>query len=75
MAAQIGEAVQKAIAKLQPQLAEPLVLYEVENKSYAEIAAMLDIPIGTVRTRIFRARDYIAQRLKPVLGAQRSERW
>jgi RNA polymerase sigma-70 factor (ECF subfamily) len=75
MAVQIGEAVQKAMAKLQPQLAEPLVLYEVENKSYAEIAAMLDIPIGTVRTRIFRARDYIARRLKPVLGAQRSERW
>ncbi len=75
MAAQIAEAVHKAMAKLQPQLAEPLVLYEVENKSYAEIAAMLDIPIGTVRTRIFRAREYVAKRLAPVLGPQRAERW
>lgn len=75
MAAQIADTVQKAVAKLQPQLVEALVLYEVENKSYAEIAAMLDIPIGTVRTRIFRAREHIAKRLKPVLGPQRGERW
>jgi RNA polymerase sigma-70 factor, ECF subfamily len=75
MAEQIGETVQKALSKLRPQLAEALMLYETENKSYAEIAEMLDIPIGTVRTWIFRARESIAKRLEPVLRAQRSERW
>jgi RNA polymerase sigma-70 factor (ECF subfamily) len=75
MAEQIGETVQKALSKLRPQLAEALMLYETENKSYAEIAEMLEIPIGTVRTWIFRARESIAKRLEPVLRGQRSERW
>lgn len=75
IAEQIANSVEKALTKLQPQLAEALMLYEVENKSYAEIATMLDIPIGTVRTRIFRAREFIAKRLGPVLQVQRAERW
>jgi RNA polymerase sigma-70 factor, ECF subfamily len=75
MAEQIAEAVQRALAKLQPQLAEALLLFEVEKKSYAEIAEMLQIPIGTVRTRIFRAREFIARRLDPVLGPRRDRRW
>lgn len=75
IAKQIAEAVQRALAKLQPQLAEPLMLYEVEGKSYGEIAAMLAIPIGTVRIRIFRAREFIARRLEPVLDGQRPRRW
>jgi RNA polymerase sigma-70 factor (ECF subfamily) len=75
MAEQIAQAVQTALSKLQPHLAEALMLYEVENKSYAEIAQMLDIPLGTVRTWIYRARESIAKRLQPVLHTQRSERW
>ena len=75
IAAQTADTVQRALAKLQPDLAEALLLYEVENKPYAEIAKMLGIPIGTVRTRIFRAREFIARRLEPVLGPQRSRRW
>ena len=75
MAKQIGETVQRALAKLQPDLAEALMLYEVESKPYGEIAEILNIPIGTVRTRIFRAREFIAKRLEPVLGAQRNRRW
>jgi len=75
MASQIADAVQRALARLQPELAEALTLYEVEGKPYAEIAGMLGIPIGTVRTRIFRARDFIAKRLDPVLGPQRDRRW
>ena len=75
MAEQIAAVVQRALAKLQPQLAEALMLFEVEKKSYAEIAEMLQIPIGTVRTRIFRAREFIAKRLEPVLGPQRDRRW
>ncbi|HEX7951655.1 MAG TPA: sigma-70 family RNA polymerase sigma factor [Burkholderiales bacterium] len=75
MAKQIADTVQKALARLQPDLAEALMLYEVEGKPYAEIAGMLDIPIGTVRTRIFRAREFIAKRLEPVLDPQRNRRW
>jgi RNA polymerase sigma-70 factor (ECF subfamily) len=75
IAAQIADTVQRALAKLQPDLAEALLLYEVESKPYAEIATMLGIPIGTVRTRIFRAREFIAKRLDPVLGPQRNRRW
>ena len=75
MAKQIAETVQRALAKLRPELAEALMLYEVEGKPYAEIATMLGIPIGTVRTRIFRAREFIAKRLEPVLETQRSQRW
>ena len=75
IAAQIADSVQRALAKLQPDLAEALLLYEVESKPYAEIATMLGIPIGTVRTRIFRAREFIARRLEPVLGPQRNRRW
>jgi RNA polymerase sigma-70 factor (ECF subfamily) len=75
MAKQIADAVQRALERLQPELADALMLFEVEGKSYAEIATMLGIPIGTVRTRIFRAREFIAKRLEPVLGPQRSRRW
>jgi RNA polymerase sigma-70 factor (ECF subfamily) len=75
MARQIGSAVERAMAKLQPELAEPLVLFEVDGKAYKEIAQMLGLPIGTVRTRIFRAREFIARRLEPVLGPARDRRW
>jgi RNA polymerase sigma-70 factor (ECF subfamily) len=75
LAKQIGDAVERAMARLQPELAEALVLYEVEGKSYNEIAQMLGTPIGTVRTRIFRAREFIARRLEPVLGPARDRRW
>jgi RNA polymerase sigma-70 factor (ECF subfamily) len=75
MAKQIAETVQRALAKLQPDLADALMLYEVDQKSYSEIAEILAIPIGTVRTRIFRAREFIAKRLEPVLGPHRNRRW
>ena len=75
LAKQIGDAVERAMGRLQPELAEALVLFEVEGKSYKEIAQMLGAPIGTVRTRIFRAREFIARRLEPVLGPARARRW
>jgi RNA polymerase sigma-70 factor (ECF subfamily) len=75
LAKQISGVVDKALARLQPELAEALLLYEVEGKTYKDIAQMLDVPIGTVRTRIFRAREFIAQRLEPVVGHQRPRRW
>jgi RNA polymerase sigma-70 factor, ECF subfamily len=75
MASQIADAVQRALERLQPELSEALLLYEVEGKSYPEIARMVGIPLGTVRTRIFRAREFIAKRLEPILGPQRARRW
>lgn len=75
MASQIAETVQRALARLKPELVQPLMLYEVEGKTYPQIAEMLGVPIGTVRTRIFRAREFIAKRLEPVLGWQRDRRW
>ncbi len=72
---QISETVGRAMTQLQPELAEALSLYEVEGKQYKEIAQMLAIPIGTVRTRIFRAREFIAKRLEPALGPVRDRRW
>lgn len=75
LAKQIAETVEAAMKRLQPELAEALVLYEVEGKPYKEIAQMLQIPIGTVRTRIFRAREFIAKRLEPVVGPVRDRRW
>jgi len=75
MASQIADAVKRGLARLQPDLVEALTLFEVEGKSYAEIAEMLAIPIGTVRTRIFRAREGLARHLQPVLAPQRNRRW
>ncbi|MFN0303818.1 MAG: sigma-70 family RNA polymerase sigma factor [Burkholderiales bacterium] len=75
LAKQISETVGRAMTQLRPELAEALLLYEVEGKQYKEIAQMLTIPIGTVRTRIFRAREFIAQRLEPVVGPFRDRRW
>ena len=52
-----------------------IVLREIEGLSYEEIAEVMNCPIGTVRSRIFRAREAIAQRLRPVLQTRDGERW
>ena len=57
-----------AVAALAPELREALTLREVEGLSYEEIAERMQCPIGTVRSRIFRARDAIDARLKPLLN-------
>ncbi len=75
LARQIGENVERAMARLQPELAEALTLFEVEGRSYKEIAQMIGAPVGTVRTRIFRAREFLARRLEPLLGPHRNRRW
>ena len=75
MASQIADAVRQGLARMQPELVDALTLFEVEGKSYSDIAQMFDVPVGTVRSRIFRAREALAKRLEPVLVPQRDRRW
>ena len=72
---QIAAAVNLAIDGLSEELRQAITLREIEGLSYEEIAEMMDCPIGTVRSRIFRAREAIAQRLRPLLGTRLDERW
>lgn len=65
---EIIEALQEALEELPEQLRQAIVLRELEGLSYEEIATAMDCPVGTVRSRIFRAREAIAERLKPILG-------
>lgn len=57
------QAVRAGIEELPPEFREPLVLRELEGLSYKEIAAILEIPMGTVMSRLARARDYLRERL------------
>ncbi|MGA8053803.1 MAG: sigma-70 family RNA polymerase sigma factor, partial [Burkholderiales bacterium] len=74
-AKQIAATVEAALAELGTRGREALLLFEDEGLSYQEIADRTGVPIGTVRARIFRAREFIAQRLEPVLGPRRNRRW
>jgi RNA polymerase sigma-70 factor, ECF subfamily len=67
LAAEIKQVIYKAIAELPSDLKEAVTLREMEGLSYEEIADVMDCPIGTVRSRIFRARDAIDKQLKPLL--------
>jgi RNA polymerase sigma-70 factor (ECF subfamily) len=60
---EFGEPVQKALNQLKPDFRMVLILSDVEEFSYEEIAEMLNIPIGTVRSRLHRARDMMRQTL------------
>ncbi len=72
---QIGEAVKEAMAALPEELRSAIVMREIDGLSYEEIAAAMDCPIGTVRSRIFRARESIAAKIKPLLEPKGSKRW
>ena len=72
---QVGEAVNRAIDKLPEDLRTAIVLRELEGLSYEEIAESMQCPIGTVRSRIFRAREAIALELRPILDTARDKRW
>lgn len=65
---EIIEALQTALDELPEQLRQAIVLRELEGLSYEEISTAMDCPVGTVRSRIFRAREAIAEQLKPLLG-------
>ena len=67
MRQQMEQTVMRAVEALPAELREAITLREVEGMSYEEIAARMDCPIGTVRSRIFRAREAIDQELRPLL--------
>jgi RNA polymerase sigma-70 factor (ECF subfamily) len=72
---EIAEAVNAAMDALPEELRMAITLREIEGLSYEEIAQALDCPIGTVRSRIFRAREAISSRIKPMLDRQTGKRW
>jgi RNA polymerase sigma-70 factor, ECF subfamily len=72
---QVASAVNSAIEALSEDLRQAITLREIEGLSYEEIAEMMNCPIGTVRSRIFRAREAIALRLRPLLDTREGERW
>ena len=72
---EIAAAVNAAIEDLSEDLRQAITLREIEGLSYEEIASVMNCPIGTVRSRIFRARESIAERLRPLLDTQKGERW
>ncbi|MBJ7264298.1 MAG: RNA polymerase sigma factor RpoE [Burkholderiaceae bacterium] len=72
---EIAETVNAAIQALPEELRTAIVMREMEGMSYEDIAQSMDCPIGTVRSRIFRAREAIATRLRPLLGTDTERRW
>jgi RNA polymerase sigma-70 factor, ECF subfamily len=72
---QIGQTIDQAMSLLPEELRTAIVLRELEGLSYEEIAQAMGCPIGTVRSRIFRAREAIADKLRPLLDTAPDQRW
>ena len=72
---EIGETVSAAMEALPEDLRTAITLREIEGMSYEDIAKMMGCPIGTVRSRIFRARDAVAEKLRPLLETAPDKRW
>ncbi|MCM0035987.1 MAG: RNA polymerase sigma factor RpoE [Burkholderiaceae bacterium] len=72
---QIADTVNKAMNDLPEDLRNAIVMREIDGMSYEDIAESMNCPIGTVRSRIFRAREAIATRLRPLLGDTGDRRW
>jgi RNA polymerase sigma-70 factor (ECF subfamily) len=72
---EIAQAVNEAMDALPEELRQAITLREIEGLSYDDIAQALNCPIGTVRSRIFRAREAISTRIKPMLSRQAGKRW
>ena len=72
---EIAETVNSTIEQLPEELRTAIQLREIEGMSYEDIAQVMNCPIGTVRSRIFRAREAIAEQLRPLLGTRKDKRW
>jgi RNA polymerase sigma-70 factor (ECF subfamily) len=75
MSRQIAETVNRAVEDLPEELRTAITLRELEGLSYEDIASIMNCPIGTVRSRIFRAREAIAEKLRPQLETRKDRRW
>jgi RNA polymerase sigma-70 factor, ECF subfamily len=74
-AREIAAVVNGAMEDLPEDLRQAVTLREIEGLTYEEIAQVMDCPIGTVRSRIFRAREAISAKVKPLLENQSGKRW
>ena len=72
---EIAEMVDSAMDDLPDELRQAITLREIEGLTYEEIAEAMSCPIGTVRSRIFRAREAISLKIKPMLENQSGKRW
>jgi RNA polymerase sigma-70 factor, ECF subfamily len=72
---EIAETVNATIESLPEELRKAIQMREIEGMSYEDIAQAMNCPIGTVRSRIFRAREAIAEQLRPLLGTSKDKRW
>lgn len=72
---EIAQMVNAAMDALPEELRQAITLREIEGLSYEEIAEAMNCPIGTVRSRIFRAREAISDKIKPLLENQSGKRW
>jgi RNA polymerase sigma-70 factor (ECF subfamily) len=75
MSKQVAGVVNSSLLQLPEDLRTALTLREIEGLSYEEISEIMNCPIGTVRSRIFRARESIATNLRPLLGTSQAKRW
>lgn len=75
MTKEIAQTVNDTVESLPEELRVAITLRELEGLSYEEIANVMQCPIGTVRSRIFRARETIAARLRPLLDTPEHKRW
>ena len=75
MGREVATAVNRAVEALPEDLRTAITLREIEGLSYEEIAAEMNCPIGTVRSRIFRAREAVAEKLRPLLDTAPEHRW
>ena len=72
---EIAQTMNATINELPEELRTAIELREIEGMSYEDIAQIMNCPIGTVRSRIFRAREAIAEKLRPLLETSKDKRW
>ncbi len=75
MSKEIAQTVNDTMDQLPEELRSAITLREIDGLSYEDIATIMNCPIGTVRSRIFRAREAIAEKLRPLLETRKDKRW
>tara|TARA_R110002073_G_scaffold167057_3_gene323668 strand:+ start:650 stop:1252 length:603 start_codon:yes stop_codon:yes gene_type:complete len=75
MSKQIAQTVNQTLESLPVELRTAITLREIDGLSYDEISNIMNCPIGTVRSRIFRAREAVSEKLRPLLDTKKDKRW